>query len=180
MNDIWSILEIDPTDDKKAIRRAFAAQSRLHHPEEEPEYFAALNQAYKAALDYGAGTENPPFPADGFNIGDRNTAKKGGSSALFSSDGRVGERRTGEEEKNREPLQKTEEGEKDRERLGKKEEGENGRELLGKTEEGENSRERLGKKEEGENGRESLGKPEKEEEPPRISEQKTENEKTIQ
>ena len=180
MNDIWSILEIDPTDDKKAIRRAFAAQSRLHHPEEEPEYFAALNQAYKAALDYGAGTENPPFPADGFNIGDRNTAKKGGSSALFSSDGRVGERRTGEEEKNREPLQKTEEGEKDRERLGKKEEGENGRELLGKTEEGENSRERLGKKEEGENGRESLGKPEKEEEPPRISEQKTENEKTFQ
>lgn len=52
MNDIWSMLGIEPTDDKKAVRRAFAAQSRLHHPEEEPEYFAALNQAYKAALDY--------------------------------------------------------------------------------------------------------------------------------
>lgn len=119
MNDIWSILGIDPTDDKKAIRRAFAAQSRLHHPEEEPEYFAALNQAYKAALDYGAGTEKNAFPADGFNIGDRNTAKKGGSSALFSSDGRVDERRTGEEEKNREPLQKTAEEENGRESLGK-------------------------------------------------------------
>lgn len=57
MSDIWSMLGIEPTDDKKAIRRAFAAQSRLHHPEEEPEYFAALNQAYKAALDYGAGGE---------------------------------------------------------------------------------------------------------------------------
>ena len=32
------MLGIEPTDDKKAIRRAFAAQSRLHHPEEEPEY----------------------------------------------------------------------------------------------------------------------------------------------
>ena len=40
MNDIWSILEIKATDDKKAIRKAFAAQSRLHHPEEESEYFA--------------------------------------------------------------------------------------------------------------------------------------------
>ena len=57
MNDIWSILKIEPTDDKKAIRKAFAAQSKLHHPEEEPEYFAALNQAYKAALDYDAGAE---------------------------------------------------------------------------------------------------------------------------
>lgn len=51
------MLGIEPTDDKKAIRRAFAAQSRFHHPEEEPEYFAALNQAYKEALDYGAGGE---------------------------------------------------------------------------------------------------------------------------
>ena len=57
MNDIWSMLKIEPTDDKKAIRKAFAAQSKLHHPEEEPEYFAALNQAYKAALDYDAGAE---------------------------------------------------------------------------------------------------------------------------
>ena len=57
MNDIWSLLGIDPTDDKKALRKAFAAQSRLHHPEEEPEYFAALNQAYKTALDYGMRTE---------------------------------------------------------------------------------------------------------------------------
>ena len=57
MNDVWSILKIEPTDDKKAIRKAFAAQSKLHHPEEEPAYFAALNQAYKAALDYAAGAE---------------------------------------------------------------------------------------------------------------------------
>ncbi len=51
MKDIWRILGTEPTNDKKQIRKAFAAQSRLHHPEEEPEYFAALNQAYKTALD---------------------------------------------------------------------------------------------------------------------------------
>ncbi len=55
MKDIWRILGTEPTNDKKQIRKAFAAQSRLHHPEEEPEYFAELNQAYKAALEYAAG-----------------------------------------------------------------------------------------------------------------------------
>ena len=58
--DIWGLLGIGPTVDKKAIRSAYAAQSRLHHPEEEPEYFAKLNQAYRQALDHartaGAGS----------------------------------------------------------------------------------------------------------------------------
>lgn len=62
MNDIWSLLGIEPTDDKKAIRKAFAAQSKLHHPEEEPEYFAALNQAYKEALNNGAKAGKSAFP----------------------------------------------------------------------------------------------------------------------
>ena len=50
-SDIWGLLGISPTGDRKAIRSAYAAQSRLHHPEEEPEYFVELNQAYKQALD---------------------------------------------------------------------------------------------------------------------------------
>lgn len=50
MNDIWKILGIEPTQDKRAVRRAFAEQAKLHHPEEEPEYFAKLNQAYREAL----------------------------------------------------------------------------------------------------------------------------------
>ena len=49
-SDVWSLLGIEPTDDRKAIRSAYAAQSRLHHPEEEPEYFVELNQAYRQAL----------------------------------------------------------------------------------------------------------------------------------
>ena len=51
-SDIWGLLGISPTGDRKAIRSAYAAQSRLHHPEEEPEYFVELNQAYKQALDF--------------------------------------------------------------------------------------------------------------------------------
>ena len=49
-SDIWGLLRIKPTADRKAIRSAYAAQSRLHHPEEEPEYFVELNQAYRQAL----------------------------------------------------------------------------------------------------------------------------------
>ena len=49
-SDIWTFLGIAPTSDKKTIRSAYAAQSRLHHPEEEPEYFVELNQAYRQAL----------------------------------------------------------------------------------------------------------------------------------
>lgn len=57
MNTYWQLLGISPTGDKKEIRRAFAAQSRLHHPEEEPEYFVQLNQAYKEALREAAAME---------------------------------------------------------------------------------------------------------------------------
>ncbi len=49
-SDIWTLLGIAPSSDKKTIRSAYAAQSRLHHPEEEPEYFVELNQAYRQAL----------------------------------------------------------------------------------------------------------------------------------
>nr|WP_296438979.1 hypothetical protein [uncultured Acetatifactor sp.] len=49
-SEIWTLLGIAPTSDKKTIRSAYAAQSRLHHPEEEPEYFVELNQAYRQAL----------------------------------------------------------------------------------------------------------------------------------
>lgn len=49
-NNIWSLLGIDPTDDKRAIKRAYAKQSQLYHPEEYPEEFKELQAAYQAAL----------------------------------------------------------------------------------------------------------------------------------
>lgn len=50
MNDIWEILGIEPTDNKREIRAAYAAKARECHPEEDAEAFAVLNQAYQRAL----------------------------------------------------------------------------------------------------------------------------------
>lgn len=48
--DIWKILGIQPTNDKKAIKRAYARKTREMHPEEHPEEFQELYQAYQIAL----------------------------------------------------------------------------------------------------------------------------------
>ncbi len=58
MNTIWEILEIEPTLDKKEIRRAYAALSRKYHVEEFPEEFARIQQAYHAALEQVQDQEN--------------------------------------------------------------------------------------------------------------------------
>jgi len=49
---VWEILGIAPTIDKKAIRRAYAEKTRKIHPEEKPEEFRQLHEAYQAALGY--------------------------------------------------------------------------------------------------------------------------------
>ena len=48
--DIWKILAIEPTTDTKDIKRAYATQAALHHPEDEPEAFQTLREAYQQAL----------------------------------------------------------------------------------------------------------------------------------
>lgn len=50
--DIWETLGIEPTRDKKIIRRAYAAKTKEIHPEEKPEEFRRLHEAYQAALGY--------------------------------------------------------------------------------------------------------------------------------
>ena len=51
MRDIWSVLGIPPTQDQDEIKRAYAEQSKLCHPEENPQAFMELRDAYRAALD---------------------------------------------------------------------------------------------------------------------------------
>ncbi|MDE7231851.1 MAG: J domain-containing protein, partial [Lachnospiraceae bacterium] len=50
--DIWKTLGIAPTTDKRSIRRAYAAKTRELHPEEKPEEFRQLHDAYQEALGY--------------------------------------------------------------------------------------------------------------------------------
>ena len=47
----WQVLGLaGPTSDKKAIKRAYAQQVKLYHPEDHPEEFQALQVAYQEAL----------------------------------------------------------------------------------------------------------------------------------
>ena len=50
-NTPWQVLGLaGPTSDKKAIKRAYAQQVKLYHPEDHPEEFQALQAAYQEAL----------------------------------------------------------------------------------------------------------------------------------
>lgn len=47
---IWGVLEIEPTDDLKVIKRAYAKKLKIHHPEDDPEGYQRLREAYDSAL----------------------------------------------------------------------------------------------------------------------------------
>ncbi|WP_415889173.1 RDD family protein [Neptuniibacter sp. SY11_33] len=50
MSDIWEALGLEgPTDDIRAIKKAYAKAVKLARPDEHPEQFQALNKAYKQA-----------------------------------------------------------------------------------------------------------------------------------
>lgn len=51
MSDIWDMLGIEPTTDRRTIKRAYAEAVKSCHPEEHPEEFKRLYEAYQAALD---------------------------------------------------------------------------------------------------------------------------------
>lgn len=58
----WQVLGLDaPTQDKKAIKKAYATQLKLHRPDEDPEGFQRLRKAYEFALAY---VENQEYDED--------------------------------------------------------------------------------------------------------------------
>ena len=51
-DEAFKILEIDPTDDKKKIKIAYSEMLKKYHPEEFPEMFMKINEAYRVALEF--------------------------------------------------------------------------------------------------------------------------------
>lgn len=47
---IWKQLKLEPTDDKRLIKRAYAKQLKQCKPDEKPEEFQTLHEAYQRAL----------------------------------------------------------------------------------------------------------------------------------
>ena len=60
MDAIWTALGLEPTKDVSAIKRAYAEKAKICHPEEDPEGFLQLRQAYQAALGWAGDGETPP------------------------------------------------------------------------------------------------------------------------
>ena len=61
MDHIWEVLKIEPTSDKRQIRKAYAALTKIYHAEEHPEEFSEIQQAYRAALEQAeAGEQKTP------------------------------------------------------------------------------------------------------------------------
>ena len=48
----FKILEIEPTSDKKKIKVAYSKMLKKYHPEDFPEMFMKINEAYETALGY--------------------------------------------------------------------------------------------------------------------------------
>lgn len=89
---IWQILQTEPTADIRAIKRAYAKRTREVHPEDNPEEFSRLYQAYQKALNYAkltalqrTGNGNPQAESDPFGGGNHEPEMPGDrGSDVFS------------------------------------------------------------------------------------------------
>ncbi len=55
MSGFWTVLGLEPTKDVSTIKRAYGEKAKTCHPEEDPEGFLELRNAYRAALSYAEG-----------------------------------------------------------------------------------------------------------------------------
>ena len=65
---IWEVLGIEPTKDIVIIRNAYSEKVKATHPEDNPEGFAELKDAYKAAIKRASTTQILPLLQSEENI----------------------------------------------------------------------------------------------------------------
>lgn len=64
----WEVLEIEPTSDKKEIKKAYARLLKQYHPEENPEEFKQIQAAYQQCLHQDQEIESASFEQNKQNI----------------------------------------------------------------------------------------------------------------
>lgn len=66
MDSIWTVLGLEATRNISSIKRAYAQKTKICHPEEDPEGFLELRNAYQAAVDYAerGGESSPVLPQE--------------------------------------------------------------------------------------------------------------------
>lgn len=58
---IWNMLDIEPTDDTSVIKKAYAKLLKIHHPEEDPEGYQRLREAFDQAIKSAKQMKGKPF-----------------------------------------------------------------------------------------------------------------------
>ena len=54
MRDPFKVLGIEPTSDKKQIKKVYAKLAARYHPEEYPEKWQEIHEAYEAAIQFAS------------------------------------------------------------------------------------------------------------------------------
>ena len=71
----FDTLGIEVTKDKKLIKKAYSALVKENHPEEHPDEWSKIHEAYQAALQYaskpdGGAADSDVFFESGYETGD--------------------------------------------------------------------------------------------------------------
>ena len=81
----FKILEIEPTSDKKKIKVAYSKMLKKYHPEDFPEMFMKINEAYEKALGYAENNFSENLYENTHNFRKTEEMKESDFSDIFDS-----------------------------------------------------------------------------------------------
>ena len=81
----FKILEIEPTSDKKKIKVAYSKMLKKYHPEDFPEMFMKINEAYEIALGYAENNFSENLYENTHNFRKTEEMKESDFSDIFDS-----------------------------------------------------------------------------------------------